>query len=157
MTTVSCSNNKVFSQSWILSLCKCMGNLNVSSPGEVNLFELSSLLFLSFSLSLLIVSLISSNLFISCPLCSFATFFFFLLFSSYLDLAFCKPLTVIIWGHLEVQINRGLGACVVLQSAVLAAKQQEKRLSNKWRELQPDARILFFFFSLCFSPDSDNS
>lgn len=54
-----------------------------------------------------------STAFISCALCS----------------SFCC--SVIILGPLEVQINRGLGVCVMLQSAVLPAKQQEKQLTNK--------------------------
>ena len=109
----------------------CVWRVYVAGVQVRQLFILSFLSY-AFLFSFFFFSL--HPLFISCPLCSLLSFF-----SSHPALSFCKPLTVIIWGHLEVQTNSGLGGvCVVLQSAVLAAKQQGKTIGWWWaKELQP--------------------
>ena len=106
-----------------LCVCVCVESLRGRNPGEATFHPLLPLLcFLFFS---------------PCTLCSFpvlSALFSVYLFFSHPALSFCKPLTVIIWGHLEVQINSGLGGvcCAAVCTACSKTTRKKEETIGWW-------------------------
>lgn len=99
-------------------MCLCVESLRGRSPGEATFHPL-----LPFLCSLFFFLLAPSVHFLSSLLSSQFIYFF-----SHPALSFCKPLTVIIWGHLEVQINSGLGGvcCAAVCTACSKTTREEE-------------------------------